>query len=150
MRSSYVREASPACCDNSRTRSPFHVSTVRSFHFCFYEYRCRSDSNSQQQSRDASQKPGLSKIAAAKAGQKANQAPSKARARQSSQRRTQKAFAETLPCDQACAQAQESPVSVEESIVKTCQAGGEATLCAVALCRRKESSAHAEAPPLKR
>ena len=30
----------PACCDNSRTRSPFHVFTVRSFHFCFYKSRC--------------------------------------------------------------------------------------------------------------
>ena len=79
-----------------------------------------------------------------------NKAPGKARSRKGPCRTTHKAFSKTLPCNETRAQAGEPSLRIKAGIVETREAGGGATLGALAFGRREESSAHTKASPLRR
>src|SRR5262249_17754136 len=57
----------------------------------------------------------------------------------------QEAFGETLTSNQTCAQAGEPSVSIEESVVETCETRRDATVGALAVGSSEKSSADAKA-----
>jgi hypothetical protein len=91
-----------------------------------------------------------SKVAASKTRLATNKAPGKARSRKGQRRWSQKAVSETVTRDETSPQTGEPSLGINAGIVQTREARRGATVGTLAVGCREESSAHAEAPALRR